>query len=351
MKAWLVEKHGGPEVLSYKEIPTPIPGPSQVRVSVRAVGINHMDIWVRNGVTGHTFPLPLIPGCDITGVIDQFGPGSEEKAKQTGLTMGASVIINPILSCGTCQVCLNSNETCCPQIGLIGETKNGGCAEFIVIPISNIIPCPKNISFEEGAAIPITFITAWNMLCNKTKLKPEELVLIQAGASGVSVAAIQIAKLLGGTVITTVGDEEKMEKAKNLGADFIINYKKKSFREEVKKISLSLGKKGVDVALDHIGGETFQETLKCLDWGGRVAFCGATANSKIEIDLKPLFFKNISLFGTTMGSKDSLNQIIDLIKQKKLKAVIDSVFKMSKYKNAIFKLESRNFFGKIIVRV
>ncbi len=349
MKAWVIEKHGGPEVLVHKEIPTPTPAPGEVRVKVEALSLNHMDLWVRQGVPGHHFPLPLIPGCDITGVIDQFGPGSEEQLKPIGVLLHSPVLINPILSCGMCSACSNGNDATCTQFGLLGETQNGGCAEFVVVPARNIVLRPKNLSAGDAACIPVTFVTAWSMLFRKARVLPGELVLIHAGGSGVSVAAIQMAKLLGAVVITTVGHENKISKAKALGADFVIDYKKTSFREEVKKIAATFGKKGVDVILDHIGGENFMESLKCLAWGGRLVSCGATSDSKIQMDLKPLFFKNISILGTTMGGRGDLLRVLELFSQKKLKAVVDSTFEIAQYPKAVEKLDSRQFFGKIVL--
>jgi NADPH:quinone reductase-like Zn-dependent oxidoreductase len=351
MKAWCVEKHGGPEVLNFKEVSTPQPGPMQVRIRVEAFSLNHMDIWVRQGVPGHRFPLPLIPGCDVAGVIDQFGEGAETVAHSIGFKIGSPVILNPGISCGMCPACLNGLDPLCPCYGLIGETQDGGSAEFIVVPLENVVMRPEGLSAADAACLPITFVTAWTMLTRKAHLQAGETVLIQAGGSGVSVAAIQMAKLLGAQVWTTVGDAEKAEKASALGADKVIQYKKTPFRAEVKRLLALSGKKGVDVALDHVGGETLQETLKCLAWGGRLVTCGSTSGSKVEIDLRHLFFKNISLLGSTLGSKSELHRMVSLVNQGKLKTVVDSFFSFDRYPEAVARLESRLFFGKIVVKL
>jgi NADPH:quinone reductase-like Zn-dependent oxidoreductase len=350
MKTWRIEEHGGPEVLKQVKIAEPVPGPMEVLVQVEAVGLNHLDLWVRNGVEGHHFPLPLTPGCDIAGKIEKMGAGAEKALASDRLTVGSSVIINPGTSCGHCEACLGGFDPLCRNYGIFGETQNGGCTEMIAVPVANLIARPYTISAEEGAALGISFLTAWTMLTTKAQIKTGEIVLIQAGGSGVSVAAIQIAKLLGATVITTVGSKDKIVKAKALGADYVINYKNQNFRDEVKKILKSLDKKGCEVVLDHVGTETFAESMKCLAWGGRIVTCGATSGSKIEIDLKAVFFKNISILGSTMGSKSDLIKIVKLVSQGKLKPIIDTVYEMSDLPNAFAQIAERKVFGKVILR-
>ncbi len=344
MRAWRVEKHGGPEVLQRKQMPDPKPRPTEVRVRIEAVGLNHLDLWVQKGVSGHRFPLPMTPGCDISGVIDEVGDPSLSDLKP-----GLPVIVNPTLSCGRCEACLDGQDPLCEKFGIFGETQDGGCADYVNVPFQNIIPRPKEISAITAAAIQIPYVTAWTMLKKKANVQPGDLVLIQAGGSGVSVAAIQIAKMCGAVVITTVGSEEKVEKAKRLGADHVINYKRSSFREEVKKILPHYGKRGCEIVIDHVGTETFQESLKCLVWGGKLVSCGATSGSQVEIDLKPIFFKNISILGSTMGSKADLIRIVDHVKAGRLSPIVDSTFPMSEAPKAFERLESRKAFGKVVL--
>lgn len=320
--------------------------PGTARVQVKAVGLNHLDLWVRNGVPGHRFPLPLIPGCDGAGTIQELGPGAEAK----GFQVGDPVIVSPGISCGICEACLGGFDPLCPQYGILGETQDGVCAEEVIVPIANLISKPGNVSFEEGASLGIPFLTAWTMLVRKAELRPGEIVLIQAGGSGVSVAAIQIAKLLGAVVLTTVGDEAKAAKAQALGADHAILYRDKPFREEVKKILKGYGKKGCDVVLDHVGVTTFQESLRCLKWGGKLVTCGATSGSDITLDLKGVFFKNISILGSTMGSKADLIRIIELIGKCKLRPVVDTVYPIQDLPRAFERLEKRDVFGKLVLR-
>lgn len=353
MKAWRIARHGGLEALERRELPDPVPGPMQARVRVEVVGLNHLDLWVRKGVPGHKFPLPLIPGCDIAGSIESLGPigpGAEAALANDGLRIGSPVIVNPGVSCGRCEACLGGFDPLCRHYGILGEHRDGGCADFAIVPIQNLIARPAALSAEAAAALPIPYLTAWTMLVRKARLQPGEVVLIQAGGSGVSVAAIQIAKMLGAVVITAVGSDEKIEKARKLGADHVLQYKKAPFREELKRILPGYGKKGCDVVIDHVGQDTFAESIKALGWGGRLVTCGATSGAEVGIDLKVLFFKNLSFLGSTMGSKADLISTVALAAQGKLKPVVDSVFGMGELPRAHERLESRQAFGKILLR-
>jgi NADPH:quinone reductase-like Zn-dependent oxidoreductase len=305
MRAWRIKKHGGPEVLHYDLLAQELtPGPGQALIEVQAVGLNHLDLWLQKGVPGHKFPLPMTPGCDIAGKILKLGSGPHPPH----LPLGLDVLVNPGTSCGSCQACLGGFDPLCTHFGIIGETQDGGCADQVVVPIQNLIKRPQAISATEGACLGIPFLTAWTMLTRKAQARPGEVVLIQAGGSAVSSAAIQIAKLIGCTVITTVGSDEKIKKAKELGADLDIPYKKEKFRTSVKEFLKALhpNKKGCDVVLDHIGADTFSESLKCLNYGGRLVTCGATSGGEVKLDLKAVFFKNISILGATMGSKSDM---------------------------------------------
>lgn len=350
MKAWRIDRHGGPEVLIQKDLPLPSPGPMEVRLRVEAVGLNHLDLWVRKGVSGHKFPLPLTPGCDIVGVVDLFGPGAEIALASDRIEQGSSVIVNPGTSCGRCEACLGGFDPLCPSYGILGETRDGGCAEYVVVPAANLIARPVALPPLEAASLPIAYLTAWTLLVRKAEIQPGQTILIHAGGSGVSIAAIQIAKMFGATVLTTVGSDEKMKKASELGADHVIHYRRGPFREEAKRIFSSMGKRGCEIVLDHVGSDTFNESLKCLTRGGKLVTCGATSGSKVEIDLKAVFFKNISILGTTMGSKADLIRIVQLVSQGKLNTVLDSVFPMDRLPDAFERLEQRSAFGKIVIR-
>jgi NADPH:quinone reductase-like Zn-dependent oxidoreductase len=346
MKAWRIDSHGGNEVLKRVDLDTPKPAPGQVRIDVAAVGLNHLDLWVRKGVPGHKFPLPLIPGTDSVGTIVEFGEGSEAETK---LKIGSRVIVAPGVSCGKCVFCLSDQDPLCADYGILGETRDGGCADSIVVPVRNLIAIPESISFTEAAAIGIPYLTAWSMMIRKARVQSGEYVLIQAGGSSVSIAATQLAKMHGATVITTVGDDSKIEKSKAVGADYVINYRKGPFREALKSILKAAGRRGVDVAIDHVGQDTFNESMRALARGGRLATCGATTGGEVTIDLKALFFKNLSLLGTTMGARSDLAQAVALIGQGKLKPVIDRVLPIENLGEALTLIEERKLFGKIVL--
>ena len=353
MKAWLIEKHGGNEVLNWTDMISRDPGPSEARLRVNMVGLNHLDVWLRNGVEGHNFSLPMVPGGDVVGTIENIGALSQESRfslQSRGLIEGQRVLVNPLLSCGICGHCSEGFPPLCRQFGILGETALGGCAEFVTVPLDNLIPLPAEIQDEEAATLPIAYITAWSMLTRKVNLKPGQLVFVQSGGSGTGVACIQIAKLFGCTVITSVGSKEKVAKAEALGADYVICATPQSFRKEVRNITRKLDRSGVDIAVDHVGKQTLPETLKCLAWGGKLLVCGATTGSDITLDFKMIFFKNLSILGSTMGGRQDLLKIVELVKEKKLNPIIDSVMLMSHLPQALTALESRKPFGKVVLK-
>jgi NADPH:quinone reductase-like Zn-dependent oxidoreductase len=347
MKAWRVESHGGNEVFRRIEIDQPKPAAGQARIEVKAVGLNHLDLWVRKGVPGHKFPLPLIPGTDAVGVIAEFGHGDAP----AGLKIGSRVIVSPGSSCGKCAHCVAENDPLCASFGIRGETFDGGCADSIVAPVTDLILIPDSVSFTEAAAIGIPYLTAWSMVVRKARIAAGEYALIQAGGSSVSIAATQLAKLHGATVITTVGDDSKIAKSKAVGADYVINYRKGPFRDELRTILKAAGRRGVDVAIDHVGKDTFVDSMRSLAVGGRLATCGATTGGEVAIDLKLLFFKNISLLGTTMGAKADLVRAVKLVGEGKLKPVVDRTFPMEKIGEAMTLIEDRKLFGKVVLTV
>jgi NADPH:quinone reductase-like Zn-dependent oxidoreductase len=297
MRAVVIREHGGLDRLLLEDIPEPAPGPGEVRIAVRAVGLNHLDLWVRRGVPGHRFPLPIIPGCDIAGTVDKTGdrPGR--------FRVGDEVVVAPGYSCGHCLHCRRGKDTLCRDYGIRGESCDGGCTEFVVVSETSLFPKPANLSFEEAAAMPLVFLTAWHMLVERARLRAGEKVLIHAAASGVSSAAIQIARLLGARVLATAGTAEKCRLALELGAEEAVNYREADYRAEVRNWT---GKAGVEVALDHVGTETFGPTLACLAKGGRYVTCGSTSGFEMKTDFRLVFFKSLSILGCTMGSDHEL---------------------------------------------
>jgi NADPH:quinone reductase-like Zn-dependent oxidoreductase len=342
MKAVVFSEHGGPDVLRYAEVRDPQIGAYEVLIRVRACALNHLDLWVRRGLPGVPIPLPHIPGSDISGEVAQVGE------KVAGVQVGERVLLSPGISCGHCVHCLRGNDNFCRQYTLLGYMVDGGCAEFVASPAVNVIPIPANLTFEEAAAVPLVFLTAWHMLITRAQLKPAETVLVLAAGSGVGSAAIQIAKATGARVIATAGSEFKLQKAKELGADEVVLHTMKHFSREVKRLT---ERRGVDVVVEHVGEATWKESLASLAVGGRLVTCGATTGYEGAIDLRYLFSRHISILGSYMGSKAELYSVLDLVGRGLVKPVIDRVMRLAQAAEAHARLERREQFGKIVLQV
>lgn len=340
MKAVLVRAHGGLDALSCEDIPTPEPGPGEVRVAVRAVGANHLDTWVRRGVPGHTFPLPLILGSDVAGIVDAVGAGV------AGLSAGDRVVLAPGVSCGSCAACLSGRDNQCRTYGLLGEHRDGGCADFIVVPRQNVLALPAALTFEQAAAVPITFLTAWHMLVSRAAIRPGETVLVHAAGSGVGSAAIQIAKLWGATVITTASSAAKCQRAADLGADHVVDTGRQDFAAAVRDLT---GKRGVDVVVEHVGAATWAGSVRSLAWHGRLVTCGATTGADVGLNLRQVFFKSLSILGSTMGSKGELVEVLGHLAAGRLRPIIDRVLPLAAAGEAHRLLEAREVFGKVVL--
>lgn len=340
MKAIVFAQHGGPEVLELRDVPTPQPRPMSVRVKVKAVALNHLDIWVRKGWPSLRLDMPHILGSDVAGVVDALGDGVE------GMALGQEVVVNPGVSCGHCESCLAGDDMLCAQYRIIGEDIAGGYAEYVCVPRQNVLPKPKNVTFEQAACLPLTFLTAHHMLFRRAQLKPGETVLIHAAGSGVGSAAVQLAKLGGATVIATASTEEKLHKAKELGADILINYATHDFLDEVKKITR---RRMVDVVFEHVGAATWNKSIACLQRGGRLVTCGATTGHQVDIDLRTLFYKSISLLGSTMGSKSELFDVLQWVEEGRLQPVLDRVLPLEKAAEAHQLLSDRKTFGNVVL--
>lgn len=340
MKAVVIREHGGLDALSFEDVPEPKAGPGEVVVSVRAVGINHLDLWVRRGVPGHSFPLPMIPGNDVAGIIESTGVGVSD------IEPGAKVIVAPGISCGVCPACLEGRDHHCPRYGILGETRDGGYAEKVVVPRTNVMPKPTNLSFEEAASMPLAFLTAWHMLTARAKLRTNETVLVQAAGSGVSSAAIQIAKLLHADVIATAGSEKKRKLARALGADHVLDSRDPNLAKEVKALTDG---RGANVVFDHVGQATWEASTKSLAWQGRFVTCGATTGANVNLNLSHVFFKSLSILGSTMGSKGELAEILEHVQRGRLKPVLAAALPLFEAKEAHRMLEDREVFGKLVL--
>ncbi|HEV8201365.1 MAG TPA: zinc-binding dehydrogenase [Candidatus Polarisedimenticolia bacterium] len=340
MRAVVVPRHGGPEVLEIATRPRPVPGAGEVLLQVMAAGVNHLDTFVRRGMPGITLPLPMIPGSDAAGVVAAAGPGV------TGVKEGDRVFVSPGFSCERCRACLSGQEPLCRFYGLLGEHRDGTQAEFVVLRASQALPLPDSIPFEEAAAFPLVFLTAWHMLVFRAGIRPGEDVLIHAGGSGVGTAAIQIAKLHGARVLTTVGGAEKAAKARALGADEVIDHRTTDFLAETRRLT---GKRGVDIVVENVGQETWEKSLLALARGGRLVTCGATTGYEAKTDLRHLFFKGLSLLGSTMGNRAELLQIAELVAAGRLRPIVDRVLKFEQAAEAHRLIAERAVFGKIVL--
>jgi len=342
VKAIQFQQHGGPEVLKYTDAPDPLIRPNEVLVRVRACALNHLDIWVRQGIPGVPIPLPQSPGSDVAVEVAQIG------AEVTTVRVVQKVVLTPGVTCGKCAACLAGLDNRCRGFTNLGYMIDGGCAEFVRAPEVNCLPYPENLSYEQAAAVPLAFQTAWHMLLVRAELQPGEDVLILGAGSGVGSAAIQIAKFLGTRVIATAGTDEKLAKAHELGADEVINHKSQKIREEVRRIT---NKRGVDLVFEHVGTATWDDSLASLAPSGRLITCGATTGYDAKVDLRFLFTRQLSLLGSYMGTKNDLRTVMKLVAAGRLKPVVDRVFPLAEAAAAHSYLESGAQFGKVVLTV
>ncbi|HZD13234.1 MAG TPA: zinc-binding dehydrogenase [Candidatus Binatus sp.] len=344
MKAVRFHEPGGLEKLRYEEVPDPLIGDTEVLVHVRACALNHLDIWSRSGSRGgDDVPLPHISGGDISGEVVKRGKSAKS------LTSDTKVIVAPGISCGMCRYCRSGWDSLCPEFRIIGYQTQGGYAEYVAVPSGNLLPIPDKLSFEEAASVPLVFLTAWHMLRTRAVLKPGENVLVWGAGSGVGIAAIQVAKLLGADkVISTVGEEEKKDKAKKLGSDFVLNHHKEDIPAEVKR--LTNGEK-VNVVFDHVGTATWERSLRSLAPGGRLVNCGVTSGGKAEVDIRYLFVRQFSLLGSYMGGFAELQEVLRFFEDGRLKPVVDSIFPLKDAAKAQERMEKSQQFGKIVLKI
>lgn len=342
MKAVRFHRHGGPEVLQYEEAPDPVPNSDEALVRVKACALNHLDIWARNGLPSVEIPLPHISGSDIAGVVESV-PGEE-----AGLRKGDEVIVNPGIGCGRCERCLAGKDDQCRDYTIIGYGVDGGYAELVKVRRTHLIRKPVGMPFPDAASFPLVFETAYHMLATKAKVSPGDTVLVLGASSGVGSAAIQVAKLFGARVIATAGDEEKMEKARTLGADETIDHYKQDVLAEVRKLT---EKRGVDVVVEHVGRATWQGSVKALAKGGRLVTCGATTGAEVVTDLRYVYNRELTVFGSFMAGMGELLEVVEFFKEGRLKTVVDSVYPLEKAAEAQKRMEESRHFGKIVLAV
>src|ERR1700730_18515261 len=338
MKAVRVHEFGGPEVLRYEDAPDPKLRKDQVLVRVKACAMNHLDLWVRKGMPGVN--LPHILGSDVAGEIVEVGE------YVTGFTTGQRVLLAPMHFCNHCAKCVAGLQNQCPEFTVLGNRVNGGNCELMAAPAANVIPIPDTLDFNQAASVPLVFLTAWHMLVGRANIRPGQTVLVLGAGSGVGSAAIQVAKLFRARVITTAGDEKKLEKARALGADHGINHYHQKISEEVRKIT---NKEGVDIVVEHVGAATWDESFKSLKPSGTLVTCGATTGPNVGIDLRFLFSRQLTLLGSYMGTMGEFHEVLNHLFAGRLKPVVDRVFPLKELRAAHEYLEKSAMFGKIVV--
>lgn len=338
MFAAVFHEYGGPEVLRYEETGDPVPGPGQVVLEIKAAALNHLDVFVRRGIPGSRLKLPHITGADAAGVVGELGVGV------THLKQGDRVLLHPGIHCGRCEFCLHGEESLCKNYHIVGESIPGTYAEKLVVPADHLLPIPDDLDFTRAACLPLTLQTAWRMMVSRGKIQPGEDVLVLAAGSGVGVMVIQIAKLYGCRVFAAASTPEKRRRCEELGADITLGYE--NFDKVIRNTT---GKRGVDVVVDTVGTTTWEQSIKTLRSGGRLLTCGATSGPMAQTDLRHVFFRQLSLIGSTMGTRGDLSDGLQMCKLGKIRPVLDSVLPLRDVARAHRRLEDRDVFGKIVL--
>ncbi len=338
MKAVCIHEFGGPEVLRYEDVPDPKPRKDQVLVRVKACAMNHLDLWVRKGLPG--VKLPHIPGSDVAGQIVEVGE------YVSGFKPGQRVLLAPMHFCNRCAKCVAGLQNQCPEFTVLGNRVDGGNCELIAAPAVNVVPIPDSLDFNLAASVPLVFLTAWHMLVGRAGIRPGQTVLVLGASSGVGIAAIQVAKLFHARVITTAGDEKKLEKARGLGADHGINHYQQKISEEVKKLT---NNEGVDIVVEHVGATTWEQSMKCLKPAGTLVTCGATTGPNASFDLRFLYSRQLSLLGSYMGTMGELYDALGHVFAGRLKPVVDCNFALKDVRAAHEYMEKSQMFGKVVL--
>lgn len=345
MKATVFHEHGGPDVLSYEDIDAPTLGDDEVLVKVKYVALNHLDLFVRGGIPGLKLEMPHILGSDISGEITEVGNKVSDS-----LEVGQKIIVDPGISCGECEFCINGQESMCSSYGIIGEHYRGGYAEYLNVDAKNIIPIPKesNLDMAGAASIPLTLMTAWRMLMTKAQIKDGDDVLIIGIGGGVALAGLQIAKAAGARVIVTSSSDKKLENAYTLGADEGINHQETpDYHKEIYRLT---NKRGVDIVLDSVGQETWSRSMKSLRKGGKLVTCGATSGPIAETNVNLLFWKQLEILGSTMGSRNELRTALKLVWDGTILPTVDRILPLSKAQEAHEILEKGEQIGKLVLK-
>jgi NADPH:quinone reductase-like Zn-dependent oxidoreductase len=342
MKALAFKEFGGPEKLQLMDVPDPKIGAGDVLVRVRACALNHLDLFVREGIPALKTPLPFWTGCDIAGDVAEVGPGVQ------GVKVGERVVVNPNLNCGICEFCIQGEDSLCVRYGILGEHLPGGLAEAVVVKGDNLLPLPDHVSYEDAASFVLTNMTAWRMVVTQARVKPGEDVLILGVGGGVSSTAVQIAKLSGARVLVTSSSDDKLERARALGADIGINYAREDW---ARAIADKTSRRGVDVVIDSVGAQTWKQSLRSLRKGGRLVTCGATTGPIGETDIRIVFWNQLHVIGSTMASRKEFHEVLRLFFAGRLRAIVDEVVPLADGAEAQRRLQEGRQFGKIVLRI
>ena len=334
--------NGGPEVIRVQEMPAPELGPSDVLVRVRAVALNHLDLWIRRGLPRLKLTFPHIAGADVAGVVERVG------SAVASVLEGQEVIIAPGISCGVCAACLAGEDNMCAQYSILGEHRHGGLAEYVAVPEANVLPKPARLTFEEAASVPLVFLTAWNMLVANAHVGFDDTVLVWGAGSGVGSAGLQIAKAFGARVIAVAGAGWKLQRSRELGADEGINHREQNVLDEIRTLT---NKRGVDVVFDHVGTATWDTSLRALARGGRLVTCGATSGAEAMTDIRYIYGRKLSILGSWMGTKRDLHHALRLVEQGRLRPVVHAVLPLEQTARAQEILERSEHFGKVVLRI
>jgi NADPH:quinone reductase-like Zn-dependent oxidoreductase len=340
MKAAFFKEHGGSDKILYDDYRDPQPGADDVVVRVKACGLNHVDMLLLDGRFPPPQGLPHVNGCEVAGTVEAAGGGVK------GVARGQRVIVFPGFACGQCEYCLRGERTVCLRYGYLGAHRDGGYAELVKAPAANILPLPEAIAFEAGAALPMAMLTSWHALVAQADVRPGQTVLVQAAGSGVGSAAIQIARLAGARVMTTVGSDDKIEFARALGAEHVVNYRTQNFVDEARTWT---GKRGVDVVVEHIGGDTFERSVHALARLGTLVTIGSHDTHWGRVDLRHMYSKNLRIIGTNLGSILELRQVLDHVLAGRLRPVIDRTFPLSEARAAVQYVLDRRNKGKVLL--
>jgi len=342
MKAAVIYEHGGLDQVKVEELPEPKPGKNEVILEVKSAGLNHLDIWVRKGRPGLVLSMPHILGCDAAGVVVDAG------SDVTNVKIGDEVVLNPGLSCGSCEYCNRGEQSECLSFGIVGMSRPGTFARRVAVPSQNVHPKPAFMNFDQAGTFALACVTAWRMLFTKAQIKPGQIILLHGIGGGVALCALQLAKLIGARVIVTSSSDKKLTGARQIGADCTINYKTANVAESVKDLTSG---RGVDVVIDTVGAATWPVDFAVVRCGGRIILCGVTTGAKAETDLRALYWNQLTIMGSIMGSNEDFRQMLEAVTAAELRPVIDSVGPLENVRKAMERMEEGEQLGKIVLKI